>query len=116
MDRHNPDVVARLPLFVQAIQAATDLYFATHLKSLKPDVVEAPVLVNTRYARIIKLGGDHEPYLGGRSKSVWGFVDLSNGDILKAAGWKGPAKHARGNILKEDFDAANWTLYGPHYL
>jgi hypothetical protein len=27
-----------------------------------------------------------------------GFIDLTNGDILKADGWKAPAKHARGNI------------------
>ena len=29
------------------------------------------------------------------------FVDLSNGDILKTAGWAGPAKGVRGNIFKE---------------
>ncbi|RTL04975.1 hypothetical protein EKK58_09215 [Candidatus Dependentiae bacterium] len=30
--------------------------------------------------------------------SVFAFVDLSNGDILKPATWAKPAKHARGNI------------------
>jgi hypothetical protein len=33
---------------------------------------------------------------------VYCFVDLTNGDILKAATWKAPAKHARGNILAVD--------------
>lgn len=32
------------------------------------------------------------------SGSVFAFVDLSNGDILKPASWQKPAKHARGNI------------------
>lgn len=47
---------------------------------------------------------------------IWAFVDRTNGDVLKPATWKAPAKHARGNI----FDAANglWdvSLYGPAYL
>ena len=36
------------------------------------------------------------------SKMVWGFVDKTNGNILKPEGWKKPAKHARGNIYDED--------------
>jgi hypothetical protein len=31
-------------------------------------------------------------------RSVYCFVNMENGDILKPAGWKSPAKHARGNI------------------
>lgn len=50
------------------------------------------------------------------SKSVWGFVNVKNGDILKAATWNSPAKHARGNI----FDKSSWknscSAYGPTYL
>jgi len=34
--------------------------------------------------------------------SAFAFVDMTNGDILKPAGWKTPAKHARGNIRKGD--------------
>lgn len=34
----------------------------------------------------------------GTNRSAMGFIDLTNGDILKADGWKAPAKHARGNI------------------
>jgi hypothetical protein len=33
------------------------------------------------------------------SKSVHAFVDVENGDLLKAAGWKAPAKGARGNLI-----------------
>ena len=51
-----------------------------------------------------------------RDNSVHCFIDLASGDVLKAAGWKAPAKHARGNI----FDDANGLKfmgpYGPAYL
>ena len=38
----------------------------------------------------------------GEGRSVHCFVDVSNGDILKADGWKKPAKHARGNIYSDN--------------
>jgi hypothetical protein len=49
---------------------------------------------------------------GGRS--VHAFVDSTNGDLLKAAGWKAPAKGARGNLLDDaDFqrilDGCDWA-------
>lgn len=67
------------------------------------------------------------------SRSVFAFIaakdvstkslgDVKQGDILKPATWKAPAKHARGNL----FDAFNGTMgadgatplewTGPHYL
>lgn len=56
-------------------------------------------------------------------RSVWGFVAMTDGsiqgvpyrkgDLLKAAGWRTPAKHSRGNI----FDGTDkWSWTGPHYL
>ena len=55
--------------------------------------------------------------------SCWGFVSMwdginkgtpvKKGDLLKPAGWQGPAKHSRGNI----FDGTDsWEYYGPNYL
>ena len=40
------------------------------------------------------------------------FVDRTNGDILKPASWRGPAKGARGNILtglKEAQAKCDWA-------
>ena len=51
-----------------------------------------------------------------RGSGVHCFVDKTNGDVLKPASWKAPAKHARGNI----FDVKNgldWMgPHGPAYL
>ena len=56
---------------------------------------------------------------------VWGFVakvdglhkgiPMLKGDILKAAGWRAPAKHSRGSIFDKEFHKSfSWT--GPNYL
>ena len=57
--------------------------------------------------------------------SVWGFVakvdgvhkglPMLKGDILKAAGWRAPAKHSRGSIFDSEMHKSfSWT--GPNYL
>ena len=47
--------------------------------------------------------------------SVWAFVDKTNGDILKPATWKAPAKHPRGNIYESD-SMQFIGPYGPAYM
>ena len=44
------------------------------------------------------------------------FVDIATGDVLKAASWKTPAKHARGNIYDECNGLKGMGPYGPAYL
>lgn len=77
-------------------------YMAKSFPSLKHD--KFTFKQGRRYMKVI------------RSGSVHCFVDTKNGDVLKAASWSAPAKHARGNI----FDAKNglgWMQeYGPAYL
>ncbi len=48
-------------------------------------------------------------------KSVWGFIEVETGDIYKAAGWKGPAKHVRGNIATGVY-GRHYNHFGPRYL
>jgi len=48
--------------------------------------------------------------------SVYAFVDVNNGNIYKPAGWKAPAKHARGNIFDQDHGMHCCGLYGVNYL
>ncbi len=45
--------------------------------------------------------------------SAWAFIDMTNGNILKPATWKAPAKHARGNIFDGYY---HLTPYGPPYM
>ena len=52
----------------------------------------------------------------GCSTSVHCFVDTTNGDVLKAASWKAPAKIARGNIFNEDNGLGCMGEYGAAYL
>lgn len=50
------------------------------------------------------------------SRSVFCFLDQTNGDVLKAANWKAPAKHARGNIFNADRGQGAISAYGANYL
>lgn len=61
-----------------------------------------------RYIRVISSDGRG-------SRGVYCFIDKSNGDILKAASWKGPAKGARANIFAADFGVSGVTQYGAIY-
>jgi hypothetical protein len=52
-------------------------------------------------AKFVRIVMDTNP--GQRyGRSVHAFVDLATGDLYKAAGWKAPAKGARGNIATAD--------------
>jgi hypothetical protein len=71
--------------------------------------LEAPP-AKGRYRRILSMAP------GAKSGVAWAFIDTTNGDVLKPAGYKGPAKHARGNIFDEfgGLRYLEWT--GPYYL
>ena len=43
---------------------------------------------------------------------VHSFVEVATGNVLKAAGWKAPAKHARGNIWDDDGGASALVVTG----
>lgn len=51
-----------------------------------------------------------------QQNSAHSFVDMATGDVLKCAGWKSPAKHARGNIYDEKNGLGSMEPYGPAYL
>ncbi len=51
-----------------------------------------------------------------RRGSVHCFVDIETGDVLRAAGWAKPAKHARGNIYDASNGLGKMGPYGPAYL
>lgn len=57
--------------------------------------------MGSRYAKIARDCGQ---------VGVYGFIDLTNGDILMSATWKAPAKHARGSLHNKK----SWTCAGPY--
>ena len=71
--------------FVQGAQAIVDAHMSAYHPTLSRRTLS--VEPGRRYARVVKNDG-----------GVYCFVDITNGDILKAANWKQPAKHARGSI------------------
>ena len=64
----------------------------------------------TKYVKIIRTDGS------GIGHSVHCFVERSTGNILKAASWRAPAKHSRGNIYDADNGASAMSAYGANYL
>lgn len=48
--------------------------------------------------------------------TAYAFIDTTNGDVLRPATWKAPAKHARGNIFDAYGGLKDMGPYGPAYL
>jgi len=102
--------------FIEGVQSLVNSDFAKHYPTLVPNLITFEE--GRRYVRIVSVRRHKDSQTGeikSEGRSVWGFVDKTNGDILKAAGWKAPAKHARGNIFSANpFQGCDWT--GPAYL
>lgn len=105
------------PEELAAFVAALATLYAEHMKTLWPTCEANWSTIEhrggTKYAKIVTV----QPRSPGGS--AYCFIDLTNGNILKPAGWKGPAKGARGNIRVGD--ASTWWngalgAYGAAYL
>jgi hypothetical protein len=97
------EVLNRIDEYVKQVQVMVNEQYKDY--SLPVPVVSAEI--GKVYAKIIK----REQNRG----SVHTFIRLDNGDILKAASWKAPAKNGvRGNIFHDISNAVN--AYGAVYL
>ena len=95
--------------FITKVNSEIEEYYSTHLSNLTPKPME--MRVGSKFIKLISNG------------SVWGFISrydgeykgvpIKKGDLLKAASWKAPAKHARGNIID---GTARYSVYGPQYI
>jgi hypothetical protein len=65
-------------------------------------------MIGAKYARIVRCLRNGE--------SAHCFIDLDTGDVLKADGWKRPAKKPRGNLFDDDGGAYGLTEHGARYL
>ena len=100
------DVKSQFVLFLNAVSEMKVAYISEKYSNL-----DAPVMSYSegrKYYKIINNENDRQ--------NVWGFVSKENGDILKAASWAAPAKHARGNIFDDGLGMSNVGPYGPCYL
>lgn len=96
---------AQLESFRALAESISQAYTRAHFPSLSlPTIV---VERGQRYARLVRVDGQ---------RSAHCFVDLTNGDVLKAASWKAPAKHARANLNDADGGASGLGPYGAVYL
>jgi len=100
------DFEQKLQSFLDGCQQIICSYHKKHFPNISCSTLSTEV--GTRYVRIVQ----NTP----GSRSAWAFVDKTNGDVLKAASWKAPAKHARGNLFDESNGLKYIGPYGPAYL
>ena len=107
----DPKIDGRLTEFVSKIQIELLAYYSERFSSIGAPSIE--IMTGNKFYRIIyqSTGGCT------LTRSVFCFVDKSNGDIYKAATWNARAKHVRGNIFDENY---SWdkgvNIYGGTYL
>ena len=78
--------------------------FMNHLNNVmdKPDGYSYEL--NTRGSKYFKV-----EMLSRGSRSVYCFINKRNGDILKPAGWRAPAKGTRGSVIDiYTYKNSNW--------
>ena len=79
-------VADRVILLGQRLQSQYDRH--GHASDTVFDVVEG-----RKYWKIMMINNQ---------ESVHAFIDKKTGDVFKPAGWRGPAKHVRYNLLEEN--------------
>ena len=99
------DFETKLETFVVGAQKIIDDWHSLNNYSLPTPKLS--VQHGKRYAKIVRTDSQ---------TSVHCFVDKTNGDVLKASGWKAPAKGARGNIFNDDNGLCGVTQWGGRYL
>ncbi len=118
------DLRERINLLVQKADEATARYWQQMAYTHAAPPTHRADYISDKWCRIVTV--EHWPDQAPRDSSVYGFVCLQDGftkslgtlkagDIHKAAGWKAPAKVARGNVFNDHFDKAI-TPWGIVYL
>lgn len=100
------NVERQLELYVRKLTGLIENHYQTRFSNLPVPKVE--LSKGRKYAKIVKVDNQ---------RTVHSFVDLRNGDILMAATFNAPAKHARGNIFDNNCGVGTAvTVYGARYL
>jgi len=100
--------------FLKAAQAKVDAGYAEHNKATgitqKLELMRGP-----KYIRVVRREYDRNGKM--ITGSAYCFIDTSNGNVLKPAGFKAPEKkNPRSNINDADYGASGVTQHGTTYL
>lgn len=117
-------LVERINEFVKVADQISVEYWAKMEYTFAKPPQHQSNCISYKWVRVVTLDvpNEGEP----RVSSVYAFIALIDGntkalgsfkagDIFKPAGWKAPAKHARGNVFDDDFRKA-LTPNGVVYL
>lgn len=113
----NAKVNERLPKFIDALTKFVNDGYPTSYKLGRTNIeVAVPARVfdfefGRKYARILHRGENES------RPTVYCFVDMNTGDILKAASYRAPARNGvRGNIFADDFGISCCARHSLKYL
>lgn len=120
----NAELNARIEAFVKAADEIVAEYWQRQNFTFSPPPTHRADYLSDKWVRVVTVEHQHDG--GQRDSSVYAFIALVDnttkalgtvkpGDIHKAATFKAPAKHARGNVFAEDFRKA-LTPHGIVYL
>ncbi len=109
---HREKIETAIDAWARAHEVQLREYYERDLANLTPPRVD--VQIAKRFAKIWRVDIDGAGTPGGRS--IVAFIDLGTGDVFMPAGTKGPAKHARGNVLDVHAGLGSTTAHGVAYL
>ena len=96
-----PQVEAFLPRLQEQVKK-NYLGWGQNSEFAQKNVPQLSLSYGTKFAKIIVIGHGQT--------SVFGFIDLTNGNLMKAAGRKAPAMNfPRGHISDADISYIRWT-------
>ena len=96
------DVKAEILKMGKTLQEKINIDFGSKFPNLL--IPKVSITFGRKYAKVI------------RGTSVHSFVDITTGDIYKAASYQSPAKHIRGSIWEADQGYLSaWSTYGANY-
>ena len=106
------------PEFVTWLAACAKLcddHMTQHYPNLPKEILVPHF--GTRYVRISKISKEIDSRTGRPVRCfAWAFLDRTNGDVLKPATYRAPARHARGNLFDAFGGLNSMGPYGPAYL
>ncbi len=106
------EIIKAVENLIKGVQAKINADYEKNYPNLTPCILE--IKKGRRYIKINRVAQS------GSGHSVFMFIDAKQGetfgDILKAASWKAPAKHARGNVFDGKCGVDSVGVFGPAYL